>query len=346
VASPRVLALFALFALLCACSGVEDPEPVDATASLVCDRAYLPAVQALAEGATSDLRVAQWELFQSTTTDRVTDALIAAADRGVDVRVLLDDTIDDNVPAVARLQDAGIDARLDTSTEHKLHVKMLIADGATAIVGSTNWSTSAIDFNRECNLRVDAAAAGYLAQWYDDVWNDPEARTTPWIDQAADASTVALVDDDLLPALVARLDSAQERVDFTMYATFLQPSNLEAPAMQVFGALAAAAARDVPVRGVVEWSSWNDDNNDRNSEAVSWLRARGVEIRWDRASIIMHAKTFAIDDVIQIQSANISSSGFEHNHEAGAWTSGDGVRSDFDEWYTGLWEESTGDPPL
>jgi len=310
----------------------------------VCDRGYAPTMQALAEEATHDLRVAQWELFESSATDRAVDALIAASDRGVDVRVMLDETIDDNAVAVARFVDAGIDARFDGSSD-KLHVKMLIADGTTALVGSTNWSSSAIEINRECNLRVRGNAAAYLAAWYDDVWDDPNDRHPPASSQDPDASTLALADDALLPALLSHIEGATRRVDFTLYATYLQPSNLDSPAMQVFGALADAAARDVPVRGVVDWSGWNQTNNESNTQAVLWLRARGVEIRWDRASINMHAKAFAMDDVVQIQSANVSTSGFELNREAGAWTVQESVVEDFDDWYAGLWDESTPDPP-
>ncbi|MCP4869764.1 MAG: hypothetical protein GY898_13715 [Proteobacteria bacterium] len=333
--------------LLVACAAPTEPEPTGSSTDLVCDRGYAGALTRLAEGAEDKLDVAQWELFVSSTTDRVVEDLAAAAARGVRVRVLLDETIDDNITAIARLEDLGIEARTDGSESTKLHVKMLIADdGAAALVGSTNWSASSIDINRECNLRLEGDAARYLAGWYDSLWDDPHGRDAPAIAQLADATTVALVDDDLLPALVDRIDAATERVDFTLYATYLQPTNLDAPAMQVFGALGDAAGRGVPVRGVADWSNWNDTNNASNTEAVQWLRDRGVEIRWDRTSINMHAKTFAIDDVVQIQSANVSTSGFETNREGGAWTADPDVLTDFDAWYAGLWGESTEEPPL
>lgn len=328
---------------MCGCSS--PPELEGSSATLICDRGYAGTLAQLAGDAVDQLEVAQWELFQSSTTDRVVDHLVAAADRGVRVRVMLDETIDDNITAIARLEATGIDARTDGSSETKLHVKMLIADGHTALVGSTNWSASSIDVNRECNFLLDGAAAAYLGSWYEDLWADPDVRLTPDARQRDDATTVALVDDDLLPALVDRIEAATERVDFTLYATYLQPTNLDSPAMQVFGALGDAATRGVPVRGVADWSNWNEGNNESNTEAVTWLRERGVQMRWDRESINMHAKAFVIDDVVQVQSANVSTSGFELNREAGGWSADPDVVEDFDAWYAGLWDESSEDPP-
>ncbi len=338
-----VLVAFVAGCATVGCEPVAVPGPDDPNAELVCDDAYLGAVRDLIEGATETLVVAQFELFPGAPTDEIVALLIAAAERGVAVRVLLDDEIDDNIDGVARLDAGGVDARLDDLPETTLHAKMLAADGAVAILGSTNWSTSSIERNHECNLLVrNGPPPAYAQAWFDEVWQNVAWRGAPNVDQSGSPHVRTVVEGEILARLLDKLSQAGRRVDFTMYATYLQPGNMSAPAMQLFGALADAAARGVTVRGVAELSDWQLDNNERNTEAVNWLEDRGVDMRWERPDRITHAKTFLIDDGLQVQSANISTSGFERNHEVGVWTDLAAPVADFEQWFDALWAE--GDP--
>lgn len=326
-------------AALAACTPTEPEPPAEPAVRLVCDRDYLPTFRSVVGDATDTIAITQWELFEGTATDQVVALLGEAVERDVTVRVMLDETIEDNAVALDRLLALGVDARFDGSDD-KLHAKMVIGDDR-ALAGSTNWSTASIDYNRECNFDLQPGPpADYLKAWYDDIWDNPYARSTPE-GGASDDLTTALVDDDLLPILLDQIDVATDRVDFTLYATYLQPDNLSSPAMQVFGALADAASRGVPVRGVADFADWNPGNTESNEEAVNWLRARGVEMRWDRPGINLHAKTFAMDDVLQVQSANVSTSGFEINREVGGRTTEETALADFDAWFDELWDEST-----
>ena len=322
-----------------------EPGPGDPNAELVCDRDYLPALQDLVANATDRVQIAQFELFSGTATGDVVSALADAADRGVTVQVLLDDEIEENAGAVEALRDRGVDAKIDLFPDITIHAKMLIADGDDALVGSTNWSTSSISRNHECNLRLrNAPPVAYLEAWFEDVWADPSQRRTPDIDQSGSTRVIALTDDDLLPSLLEQVGAARRRVDFTLYGTFLQPNNPGSPAMQLYQALVDAAARGVTVRGVAEWSDWQFDNNERNEDAVAWLEERGVDMRWEAADVITHSKAFLIDDTVQIQSANISTSGFERNREVGAWTDLSGPVDAFAGWFEELWTGATDAP--
>ncbi len=295
--------------------------------------------------ATDRIRIAQFELFSGTSTATVVSALADAVDRGVTVQVLLDDEIEENVDSVEALRDRGVDAKIDLFPDITIHAKMLVADGDDALVGSTNWSTSSISRNHECNLRLrNGPPVAWLEQWFEDVWADPSQRRDPDLDQSASPRVIALADDALLPSLLDRVGAARTRVDFTLYGTFLQPNNPSSPAMQLYQALADAAGRGVPVRGVAEWSDWQLDNNERNEDAVAWLEERGVDMRWEAADVITHAKAFLIDDSLQIQSANISTSGFERNREVGAWTDVAAPVDAFETWFDSLWEGSTDTP--
>jgi len=339
-----LLALLLLF-LPSGCDPIatdDDDDGPPADIELACDRDYYPAVRAVVEAAEERIDVAQWEFFSSTSTNRLVAILNNAVERGVDVRVLLDESFAQNETALQLFAAYGIEASLDSSTNRNVHVKMLVADGSSAVIGSTNWSSAALDDNRECNLVLRAGQAPhYFDAWFTQLWADSGGRDSPKLDQGEGVPGLGLINDDLLPHLLARIDEASEAIDFTLYATYLQPSNLSAPAMQVFSALADAAARGLPVRGVADFTDWNPGNNESNQEAVSWLRDRGVTMRWDDPDSNMHAKTFRIDGGLQVQSANVSSGGLSQNHEAGAWTDDAQILQDWQDWFDGLWEEST-----
>ncbi len=100
----------------------------------------------------------------------VTDALSAAAQRGVDVEVCM--TADSEyTSALDQIVAAGGHVRLYPDDEGTLyiHEKLVLADAgtpsATAVVGSINFSTSSMQYNRELDITLDAAdAPASLAQ--------------------------------------------------------------------------------------------------------------------------------------------------------------------------------------
>lgn len=340
-----LVVLCALGSTGCEPRDIGEPDPIDGEPEevrLVCDQEYLAALTELVESAEQQLSIVQWELFQGEATGAVLNRLGEAADRGVHVQVLLDDDIEENADGVQWMLDRGIDAHLDQDEDVRLHAKMLIADSEMLLIGSTNWSNSSIRRNRECNLLAQRPqSAAYLREWFEALLVNPGNRQPPAAVQDNSGDFLVVVDDQLLEKLLEQLNSAQSRVDFTLYATYLQPGNLASPAMQLFSALTDAADRGVPVRGIADWSDWNHSNNDSNQDAVNWLRARGVDIRWEDAETTTHAKIFRIDDGAQVQSANISSGGFRWNREAGGWTKSPSVLDDIDSWFEALWAEST-----
>ena len=102
-------------------------------------------------------------MYLSETTIR--DAVIAAGERGVAVRVILTDDNDESIPA---LKAAGVQVK--TVTGYYNHAKLIVADGIV-FIGSENMSFTSLTKNREVGALVfEPAAAGVVTQQFDSDW--------------------------------------------------------------------------------------------------------------------------------------------------------------------------------
>ncbi len=100
------------------------------------------------------------ELFVLTRRETV-DKLIAAHDRGVDVRVVLNPLkikgFSVNEKAAGRLKEAGVPVKWyvpNERTKSKLHAKMATFDDDQTILGSANWSYAGFNVNREADVEI------------------------------------------------------------------------------------------------------------------------------------------------------------------------------------------------
>lgn len=81
--------------------------------------------------------------------DTISDALKAAFDRGLEIRILTDNLkVSDEGSDIEYLYNSGIDIRIDRSENH-MHHKFMVADGLVTITGSYNWTRSAEKYNQE-----------------------------------------------------------------------------------------------------------------------------------------------------------------------------------------------------
>ena len=106
------------------------------------------------------------------TDDRIARAILDAHARKVVVRVITDnDKQYDGGSDVAGLRAAGIALKVD-ETEHHMHHKFAVLDGATLLNGSYNWTRSAGSFNEE-NLVVtsEPGLVHAFARQFDALWD-------------------------------------------------------------------------------------------------------------------------------------------------------------------------------
>jgi DNA uptake protein ComE-like DNA-binding protein len=107
------------------------------------------------------------------------EALEAAAGRGVNVRVVLDQ--DDggepygslfiNRALVNRFRAGAVQVKLDTE-QTLLHSKVLVVDRTACVVGSHNWTRAGFAGTHELSVLIDnAAVAAAFGDRFDQLWN-------------------------------------------------------------------------------------------------------------------------------------------------------------------------------
>lgn len=105
--------------------------------------------------------------------DRLSDAIVAAHKRGIQVRLITDnDKAQDQGSDIFKLIDRGINVRMD-NTENHMHHKFAIVDKTILVNGSFNWTRSATVYNQENILVTNEPklVAAYLGE-FDSLWDE------------------------------------------------------------------------------------------------------------------------------------------------------------------------------
>lgn len=91
------------------------------------------------------------------SSDKVLDALVDAKLRGVNIRVILEKNVlsDENLNSYSTLQNAGIEVAWASENFKLTHSKFMIIDKRILLVGSHNFSRSALNFNREASVIIE-----------------------------------------------------------------------------------------------------------------------------------------------------------------------------------------------
>ncbi|MFP8889255.1 phospholipase D-like domain-containing protein [Natrialbaceae archaeon A-CW2] len=143
-----------------------------------------PRLLELIDGASDTLSIKQASIGDDDFA--LLEAAIEAAERGVEVRILLDDSWyheDGNQAVIATLETAAADddlpleAKLVGSSDRyeKIHAKGIVIDGETAIVGSLNWNDNSLRNNREVVLALHGENVGaYYEGVFDADWTGGE----------------------------------------------------------------------------------------------------------------------------------------------------------------------------
>jgi len=144
---------------------------------LLLNKDYFPEVKRIINDSRSSIKMlmfeaSYYEKFKNSPSNRLINALIKARKRGVEVEVILDirqkgdRTTIRNLVTAKRLTNAGVKVILDTK-QVTTHCKLLIIDEKTVVIGSTNWTYSALTSNHESSIvlesrQISAELLGYF----------------------------------------------------------------------------------------------------------------------------------------------------------------------------------------
>jgi phosphatidylserine/phosphatidylglycerophosphate/cardiolipin synthase-like enzyme len=253
------------------------------------------------------LRLAMFHLTDALAISE----LIAAQQRGVDVRVILDGASKLNAHALAVLTAAGVSAKKSSPAFSITHEKALVVDDAIALVTSINLTNTARD-TRDLGLVVrDPGVIAELTAVFDADWANADT---------GGSATPRLSEPHLIWSPIdseTRLAGLAASAHTTLIATV---ENLgDADISNVF---AAAARRAVVVRLIVPACD-KDPHPERNYRYASDLAKAGVQVRVMPAPSsprvpYMHSKMLVADgERGYVGSVNFSRNSTQYAREVG-----------------------------
>jgi len=142
----------------------------------ISDRGYFPAVHRELRKAQHSIHIVAFELkyynsYPNSNQNKLVQALIVAHNRGVDVRIIVDEYSREN-NAYELLKEKGIHIKHD-SEDVTTHAKLIIIDGRTVILGSTNFSYYGLEKNHEVDILVNADhLAEYFERYFEELWKE------------------------------------------------------------------------------------------------------------------------------------------------------------------------------
>ena len=106
------------------------------------------------------------------TSDVVARELGEAVKRGVRVRVIMEPRVEDSrkQKMFDTLSALGVEARWASFSYKLTHSKFIVVDGKRALVGSINFSESALNYNREAAVEVEGEKVSELASVFEEDW--------------------------------------------------------------------------------------------------------------------------------------------------------------------------------
>ena len=262
--------------------------------------------------AQSSIHIASFE-FDLTP---VAEALIAAKQRGVDVRWVTDDENGleaDSEPGHGQfemLQNAGIEVRSDERSA-LMHNKFWIFDGQTVWTGSTNITESGV-FKQDNNAIViqSPQLAAIYENEFQEMWNGEFGpRSTSQLAQQSvvvNGSPIQVVftseDHAIAEAIIPVVNSATRSIRFLAF------NYTDFPLAE---AMIKRAQKGVNVAGVFE-----KVGSDTDAGELKTLSCAQVPVRQDGNGGFMHNKVIVVDERYVITgSLNFSTNAEESNDE-------------------------------
>ena len=241
---------------------------------------------------------------------QVEASLVAARNRGVDIRVLYnyhsfaaEGVKDPNQPTVDALTRVGIQTRRASGSFAVTHQKTFLIDGSVAIIMTFNLGSNYFQGTRDLGIiTTDAAEVMEVQRVFEGDWNYERVAPT-------------------LPALVWSPDNSREKILnlINRAARTLDVYSEEVGDQECIEALISAAKRGVTVRLLS--AQMLKEGRDLNAPARQTLGDGGVQAKAG-TGLYTHAKMILVDygrggQTAFIGSENLSSASLDKNRELG-----------------------------
>jgi phosphatidylserine/phosphatidylglycerophosphate/cardiolipin synthase-like enzyme len=223
--------------------------------------------------------------------DSVRNALIAAKQRGVTVRVVTDDEARHAnatyIPYYQALEDAGIPIVDDNTGSAIMHDKYIVFDGQVVWTGSTNYTDNGFTLNHNNGIVFTSTtmAEVYLsdfAQMFAGQFMGAKTPTAKTIDYNGTPVEIYMApQDESIAAIIEEVNAATVSVSFAIF--FFTDDGLR-------DALIAAKQRGVTVQGL--WDALGAANTYSEDET---LCAAGIPVKRENTTGKMHNKFMVID---------------------------------------------------
>ncbi|WP_119065494.1 phospholipase D-like domain-containing protein [Aggregatilinea lenta] len=268
------------------------------------------ALVAAIDGAQRSVDMAVFEF----NSQPITDALLRAHERGVQVRAVTDGDygLEDPETTLDQLEDAGIEVVSDEGRGAYMHDKFFIIDGTYVWTGSTNITHNGI-YNNNNNamlIRSTQLAQNYQEE-FDELFAGEFGATSPGeilnpniVVNGTEIETFFEAEGNLsnghdLPTRLAALVDDAHTVRFMAFV--LTRSDLMDPMIE------RATSGELDVMGIVERSQ---------RRYTTSMMCAGLQVRQDGNPDVFHHKVFIIDDdIVVMGSFNFSASAADNNDE-------------------------------
>lgn len=262
---------------------------------------------------TLDIAAFEWK------NECITQAVIAAHNRGVVVRMVVDNehTVEENEEAELLDEEApfmeiiaaGI-PYVDDGRSGLMHNKFMIFDSTTVLTGSMNFTARGTytNNNNVLVMRSQRAVAAYQDQ-FDEMFNDgqfgPRGESPNNFAFSQDGVSIQILfspDDPVVDIMIQEISNAQSEIRFM---TFSFTEDL------IGQALLAEAANGIDIAGIFETRGSETEYSE-----LTPLFCAGVDVWQDGNSQTFHHKVFVIDGTTVLTgSFNISDNATTSNDE-------------------------------
>ncbi len=258
---------------------------------------YAPMLKHLIDNATESVYVSMEILSDYEPVKTLLDSLIAAHNRGVDVKVICEGDISSNKYGVQYLENGGVEVKVD-NTEKFIHTKMIVIDGKVVYVGSHNWSPYALGKNNEYGILIfNSLIANFYQNYFNSLWvNSSKTPQLSLLSQSSgELSIKTTYDGYTYNALKDLINSAKHRLYISVY-TMAYYSNPERNETLVDNLVNEIIEKKDIAKVVLD---------DHDSEyAYNYLQANDVSVEYDSSSVITHLKLVIADDTVYVGDAN------------------------------------------